>query len=61
MCAYGYKHEGSVISDLVEVLRRGSHLLPCFIKQLDADAEELLPRAVMSEEHGVIIIAALVC
>lgn len=56
-----YKFEGSVISDLVEVLSCGSHLLPCFIKQLDTDAEELLPRSVMSEEHGVIVVAALVC
>lgn len=48
------------ISDLVEVLSCGSHLLPGFIKQLDADTEELLPCPVMGEEHGVIIVAALI-
>lgn len=45
---------------LVEVLGCGSHLLPGLVKQLDADAEELLPRAVVSEEHGMIVVAALV-
>lgn len=46
--------------NLIEVFSRGSHLLPGFIKQLDADTEELLPCSVMSEEHGVVVIAALI-
>lgn len=46
--------------DLVEVLCGGPHLLPGFIKQLDADAEELLPGPVMGEEHGVVVIAAFI-
>ena len=46
-------------SDLVEVLCRGSHLLPGLVEQLDADTEELLPGSVMSEEHGVVVITAL--
>lgn len=49
-----------LISDLVEVFSCGSHLLPSFIKQLDADTEKLLPCPVMGEEHGMIIVAALI-
>lgn len=49
-----------VITNLIEVFSCGSHLLPGFIKQLDADTEELLPCSVMSEEHGVVVIAALI-
>lgn len=49
-----------VNTNLIEVFGCGSHLLPGFIKQLDADAEELLPCSIMSEEHGVVIVAALV-
>ncbi len=48
------------MSDLIEILSRGPHLLPGFIKQLDADTEELLPCSVMSEEHGMIVVAALI-
>ena len=50
----------SLIPHLVEVLGCGPHLLPGFIKQLNADTEELLPRPVMGEEHGVVVVAALV-
>ena len=50
----------ALISDLIEVFSCGSHLLPGFIKQLDADTEELLPCPIMSEEHGVIVVAALI-
>lgn len=49
-----------VNTNLIEVFSCGSHLLPCFIKQLDADTEELLPCSIMSEEHRVVIVAALV-
>lgn len=49
-----------VNSNLIEVFSCGSHLLPGFIKELDADTEELLPCSVMSEEHGVVVIAALI-
>lgn len=42
---------------LVEVLARGPHLLPGFVQQLDADAEELLEGAVVREEHGVEVVA----
>lgn len=49
-----------VNGNLIEVFSGGSHLLPGFIKQLDADAEELLPCSVMSEEHGVVVVAALI-
>lgn len=48
------------MAHLIEVFRCGPHLLPGFIEQLNADAEELLPRTVMSEEHGVVVIAALI-
>lgn len=48
------------MSDLIEVLSCGSHLFPCFIEQLNADTEELLPRSVMSKEHGVVVVAAFV-
>lgn len=51
----------NVHTHLVEVLGCGSHLLPRFIQQLDADTEKLLPRSIMSEEHWMIIITALVC
>ena len=47
-------------SDLVEVLRRRPHLLPCLVEQLDADAEELLPGPVVGEEHGVVVVAAFI-
>ena len=50
----------ALISDLIEVLGCGPHLLPGFIKKLDADTEELLPCPVMSEEHGVVVVAALI-
>lgn len=49
-----------VNTNLIEVFSCGSHLLPGFIKQLDTDTEELLPCSVMSEEHGVVVVAALV-
>lgn len=49
-----------VNSNLIEVFSCGSHLLPGFIKELDTDTEELLPCSVMSEEHGVVVIAALI-
>lgn len=49
-----------VNTNLIEVFSCGSHLLPGFIKQLDADTEKLLPCSVMSEEHGVVVIAALI-
>lgn len=49
-----------VNNNLIEVFSCGSHLLPGFIKQLDADTEELLPCSIVSEEHGVVIVAALV-
>lgn len=49
-----------VNTNLIEVFGCGSHLLPGFIKQLDADTEEFLPCSVMSEEHGVVVIAALI-
>lgn len=49
-----------LIFNLIEVLSCGPHLLPGFIKQLDADTEELLPCPIMREEHGVIVIAALI-
>ena len=52
--------ESALISDLIEVLSCGPHLLPGFIEQLYADTEELLPGPVMSEEHGMVIIAALI-
>ena len=52
--------ESALIPDLVEVLSGSPHLLPSFIKQLDADTEELLPCSVMGEEHWVIIVAALI-
>lgn len=52
--------ENSLISDLVEVFSCGPHLLPGFIKQLDADTEELFPCTVMGKEHGVVVIAALI-
>ena len=42
---------------LVEVFARGSHLLPGFVEQLDADAEELLKGAIVGEEHGVEVVA----
>lgn len=42
---------------LVEVFACGSHLLPGFIQQLDADAEEFLEGAVVREEHGVEVVA----
>lgn len=42
---------------LVEVFAGGSHLLPGFVQQLDADAEELLEGAVVREEHGVEVVA----
>lgn len=38
---------------LVEVFTRGSHLLPGFVEQLDADAEEFLKGAIVGEEHWV--------
>lgn len=44
---------------LVKVFRCGSHLLPGFVEQLDADAEELFKRAVMSKEHWVEVMAVL--
>lgn len=44
---------------LVKVFRRGSHLLPGFVEQLNADAEELLKSMVMREEHGVEVMAVL--
>lgn len=49
-----------VNGNLIEVFSCSSHLLPGFIKQLDADAEELLPSSVMGEEHGVVVIAAFI-
>lgn len=58
---YVYGHECKCfMSYLIEVFSCGPHLLPGFIKQLNADTEELLPRTVMSEEHGVVVIAALI-
>lgn len=42
---------------LVEVFTCGPHLLPGFVEQLDADAEELLEGAVVCEEHGVEVMA----
>lgn len=44
---------------LVEVLTGGSHLLPGFVEQLDADAEEFLEGAIVGEEHGVEVVAVL--
>lgn len=44
---------------LVKVFRRSSHLLPGFVEQLDADAEELFKRVVMSKEHWVEVVAVL--
>ncbi|TRY54566.1 hypothetical protein DNTS_033421 [Danionella cerebrum] len=40
---------------LVEVLLRGSHLLPRLVEQLNTDAEKLLQQSVLSEEDGVIV------
>jgi hypothetical protein len=40
--------------NLREVFSGSPHLSPGFIEQLDTDAEELLKRLVMTEEHGVI-------
>lgn len=57
MCKSWLEH---VVQDLVEVLCCGSHLLPGFIEQLNADAEELLPCAVVSEEHRVVVVAAFI-
>lgn len=57
---YKNNFESALISDLVEVFGCGPHLFPGFIKQLDADTEELLPCSVMGEEHGVVVVAALV-
>lgn len=42
---------------LVEVFARGSHLLPGFVQQLDADAEEFLEGAIVGEEHGMEVVA----
>lgn len=42
---------------LVEVFTCGSHLLPGFVQQLDADAEEFLEGAIMREEHGMEVVA----
>lgn len=56
-----YRHALCALwTDLVEVLGCGPHLLPGFVEQLDADAEELLPRSVVGEEHGVVVVTALV-
>lgn len=46
--------------DLVEVLGCCPHLLPGLVQQLDADAKELLKRAVVGEEHRVVVVASLV-
>lgn len=42
---------------LVEVFACGSHLLPGFVQQLDADAEEFLEGAIVREEHGMEVVA----
>lgn len=42
---------------LVEVFTCGSHLLPGFVQQLDADAEEFLEGAIVREEHGMEVVA----
>lgn len=42
---------------LVEVFTCGSHLLPGFVEQLDADAEEFLEGAIVGKEHGVEVVA----
>ena len=44
------------LHDATEVPRRGAHLLPGFVDQLDADTVELLERVVRSEEDWVIFL-----
>lgn len=44
---------------LVEVFRRCSHFLPCFVQELDTNAEEFLKRSVVGEEHRVKVVAGL--
>lgn len=53
-------HASEDLTDFIKVLGGGPHLLPGFIEQLDADAEEFLPCSVMSEEHGMVVVAALI-
>ena len=42
---------------LVKIFTCGSHLLPGFVEQLNADAEEFLKGAIVGEEHGVEVVA----
>jgi hypothetical protein len=44
---------------LVEVFRCCPHFLPCFVQELNANAEEFLKRSVMGEEHRVKVVAGL--
>lgn len=40
---------------LVEVLLRGSHLLPGFVEQLNTDTEEFLQQSILTEEDGMVV------
>lgn len=44
---------------LVEVFRRCPHFLPCFVQELDTNAEKLFKRSIMGEEHRVKVVAGL--
>lgn len=47
-------HPPTLYTDLGKVLHRCPHLSPCFVEELYTDAEELLKRLVMAEQHWVV-------